>query len=183
MKIFTFLFAFFFISNLTYAFDATNLASIKNTYDDWSVIEFPMPKGLIYRISTTSLVSKKEHLTFDFLPNGACQAEPAVMVQELKGYEKALDGGMLPFEFKIPNQASTVDIVKTQMQKGDKFVFFAFTKLDAQKLLNSSLGGRVAMWIPPSGDGTVKRSENIYFSLNGVGAAYNQARRLCLANK
>jgi len=169
--------------NIAYGVDSTKLAVNKNTFGDWELIEFALPKGLIYRISTTSLISKKEFLTFDFLPNGKCQPDPAVMVQEFKGYVKGLDGGTLLYEYKIPNQESSVEFVKVVMQNGDKFAFFVFQKLIAQKLLDSPIDGRLAIWIPASGDGTVKRSENIYFSLKGLSAAYSQARKLCLANQ
>lgn len=173
----------FFIINLAYGVDATKLAANKNTFGSWELIEFALPNGLIHRITTTSLISKKEFLTFDFLPNGNCQPDPAVMVQEFKGYINGLDGGMLPYEYKIPGQETSVELAKITMQKDDKFAFFVFKKLTAQRLLDSPSGGKLAMWIPASGDGKVKRSENIYFSLNGVSDAYKRAKKLCMDNR
>ena len=152
-------------------------------YGDWQVIEFAFPQGLMYRLTTTSLSSKKEFLTFDFLPKGNCQPDPAVMVQEFKSYQPGLDGGMLPYEYKLGGRDTSVELVKILMQKGDKFAFFVFKKLTLQSMLDAPADARLAMWIPASGDGTVKRSSNIYFSLNGALEAYNQGRKLCLANK
>jgi hypothetical protein len=172
-----------FFSQLVCAVDATKFAAVKSTHGDWEVIEFPLPQGLIYRISSTSLTSKKEFLTFDFLANKNCQPNPAVMVQAFKKYEKGIDGGVLPYEYKIPGRESSIELVNITMQKGDKFAFFVFKQLTAETLLNSFSGGRLAMWIPASGDGSVKRSDNVYFSMNGVKAAYEIAKNLCLQNK
>ena len=171
------------IANFAYGVDATRLAANQYKFGDWEVIEFALSKGLIYRISTTSLVSKKEFLTFDFLPNGNCQPDPAIMVKEFKGYVSGLDGGMLPYEYKLPNQESSIESINVTMQQGDKFAFFAFKKLLAQRLLDAPVDGRLVMWIPASGDGSVQRSANIYFSLNGLRGAFNQARRLCQDNR
>jgi hypothetical protein len=152
-------------------------------YGDWQVIEFAFPQGLMYRLTTTSLSSKKEFLTFDFLPTGNCQPDPAVMVKEFKSYQPGFDGGMLPYEYKVAGRGSSVEIVKILMQKGDKFAFFIFKNLTMQSLLNAPADSRLIIWMPASGDGTVKRSDNIYFSMNGAIEAYNQGRKLCLANR
>jgi len=170
------------ISNFAHAVDATSNASKKNKFGDWELIEFALPKGLLYRISTTSFLSKKEYLTFDFLPNVACRPDPAVMIKEFKHYDKNLDNGMLLYEYKIPGKDSSVEIVNISMQKDDKFAFFVFQKLTAEILLDVSADGRLALWIPASADGVVKRSANLYFSLNGIRDAFNQAKKLCLHN-
>jgi hypothetical protein len=65
------------------------------------------------------------------------------------------------------------------MSEDDTFAFFIFKKLTAKTLLQSKDKGKLAIWIPPSGDGVIKKSGNIYFSLEGFSLAYKEAKRLC----
>ena len=74
-------------------------------------------------------------------------------------------------------------MVKTEMSEGDTFAFFPFEKLTVKTLLQSKDKGKLAIWIPASGDGIVKKSGNIYFSLEGFSLAYREAKRLCEDSK
>ena len=85
-------------------------------------------------------------------------------------------------EYKLPNQKGiTSELVKTTMTEGDEFEFLEFTKLTVKKLL--LIKGNLTIWIPASGDGDVKRSGNMYFSLDGFSTAYKEAKRSCDVNK
>ena len=166
-----------------YAVDVTQRATQDRKFDKWKVIEFAMPTQLLYRISTISINDRSQTLTFDMDPVKGCQAAPAVLVIENMAPSKVSKEGMLIFEYKYPNQDSNVEIVKTVEQKNDKFEFAVFKKLTIPWLLSSNDAGKLAIWIPPSGDGVVKRSENTYFPLQGLTPAYNYAKKLCNDNR
>ena len=81
-------------------------------------------------------------------------------------------------EYKLPTQTeATPELVKTVISEGDEFEFLEFSKLTAKTLLLDN--GNLAIWVPASGDGDVKRSENMYFPLDGFSIAYKEAKRLC----
>jgi hypothetical protein len=166
-------------TNSSYAFDATNSVTEISQSAHWRVIEFAATAQLIYRLSSTSINDARQVIVFDFVPAKDCVPTPAVMVSSLKSYNNNFDEGMLPLAYKLPNQEQSMEMVKTVMSKGDTFAFFSFEQLKAPKLLNAKDRGKLAIWIPASGDGTVKRSGNIYFSLEGFSPAYLGAKRLC----
>jgi hypothetical protein len=166
-----------------HAVDVTSRATQDRKFDKWQVVEFAMPTQLLYRVSTISINDRSQTLTFDMDPSKGCQPAPAVLVIENKTPSKASKEGMLIFEYKYPNQDSNVEIVNTLEQKNDRFEFAVFKKLTIPWLLGSNDAGKLAIWIPPSGDGVVKRSENIYFPLQGMTPAYNYAKKLCNDNK
>ncbi len=174
------------ITQSSYAIDETEKLSQKKQIGEWIVLEFLMPNQIIYRLATTSINEKEINIVFDYIPTKDCIPSPAIMVLQSKSYannSKEGEEGVGVMEYKIPNQRqSTQEIVKTVVSEGHKFL--AFSQLTAKSLLvnNRSL----AIWVPASGDGEVKRSGNIYFSLDGFTMAYKEAKRLCddqLVNK
>jgi hypothetical protein len=84
---------------------------------------------------------------------------------------------------KNGGHAHSIELVKTSMAKNDHFAFFAFKILTAERLLHVKEAGRLAIWIPGSGDGSVKRSSTTYFSLDGFAHAYQRAISQCAANQ
>ncbi|MDK6959770.1 hypothetical protein QP403_21345, partial [Klebsiella michiganensis] len=69
-----------------------------------------------------------------------------------------------------------------KMLQGEEFAFFKFKKLSLNKLVNSGSRGNLAIWVPASGNGEVRGSSNMYFSLNGLSQAYSAAKSLCSDN-
>lgn len=169
----------FCMTNASYAVDATRSVTEINQSGHWRVIEFAAATQLIYRLSSTSINDARQVIVFDFVPAKDCVPTPAVMVSSLQSYNKTFDEGMLPLAYKLPGHEQSMEFVKTVMSKDDTFAFFPFEQLKAPNLLNARDRGKLAIWIPASGDGTVKRSGNIYFSLEGFSPAYLDAKRLC----
>ena len=182
IRLLVFLVVLFFGFN-SYAFDATNNVTEISQNGHWRVIEFAAKTQLIYRLSSTSINDTRQSINFDFVPTKDCVPTAALMVSSLKTYNKVFDEGMLILAYKLPDQEQSIEMIKTVMSKGDTFAFFPFGKLIVPKLLNAKDRGKLAIWIPASGDGTVKRSDNIYFSLDGFTAAYEETKRLCNDNK
>jgi hypothetical protein len=149
----------------------------------WQIIEFAAEKQLIYRISSDATNSEETHIVFDFVPSKKCEPTPAVMITRYDSYSPDLDEGFVPLAYKLPGRKESMEITKTTMQQGDTFAFFQFKGLTAKPLLQSQDRGNLAIWIPASGDGTVKRSGNIFFSLNGFTVVYEKAQKLCNDNR
>jgi hypothetical protein len=171
------------IAQPAYAVDATDSVTEISQSGHWQVTEFAGAKQLIYRLSTSSINTKREHIVFDFVPSKNCLPTPAVMIVNLDSYNEVFNAGLLPVAYKLPSQKQATELVKTDMSEGDTFAFFSFKKFTVKTLLQSGDRGKVAVWIPASGDGTVKKSGNMYFSLDGFSLAYKEAKRLCGDNK
>jgi hypothetical protein len=151
---------------------------------DWKILEFAGQRQLIYRIGSTSVNYENNYLlTFDFVPSNNCEPTPAIMILQQSSYNPNFDDGVLFFKYKLPGLEESVDMTKTTMKQGDTFVFFQFEKLAAKTLLKPKNNGKLSIWVPASGDGSVKRSGNIYFSLNGFTNAYWKAQKLCNDNR
>ena len=101
----------------------------------------------------------------------------------MNSYNPALDEGLIPMSYRAPGQPEATEVVKTAMTPGDDVAFFQFDRLTADLLLKSRDKGSLAVWIPGSGDGSVKRSNNTYFALEGFTAAYSGARKRCNDNR
>jgi hypothetical protein len=91
--------------------------------------------------------------------------------------------GQLILQYRIPDLLENQEIVSTDMSEGDTYGFFQFKNLLADNFYISKEKSRLAIWVPESGDGRVKRSGNTYFSLEGFRVTYSKAKSLCLANK
>ena len=149
-----------FVINSVYAVDATKHATKSLTIGKWQITEFAAPTQMIYRLSSDSINFGEKHIVFDFLPSRRCTPSPAVMIIKRDAYNPDLDDGRVMLAYKIPNQVEASELTKTVMQRGDTFVFFQFVGLTTTKLLQSKDAGNLAVWVPGSFDGTVKRSDN-----------------------
>jgi hypothetical protein len=171
------------IAYSAHALDASDKATEISRRGNWQIIEFAGAKQLIYRLSSTSIDGTEKHVVFDFVPSLDCSPTPAVMIVRFNSYNPVFNEGMLPLAFKLPSQSQEMELTKTTMSEGDTFAFFAFEKLSVATILKSQDKGKLAVWIPPSGDGRVKRTDNIYFSLEGFASASKEAKRLCRESK
>lgn len=170
-------------SNTATATDATGIMRIVGKSGGWKVIEFTAPTQLLFRVAATSVNFPGDNMVFDFSPNRKCEPSPALMVYKLDSYNPALDNGYIPLNYKLPGQDESAELVHTQMQRGDGFAFFPFKSLTANLLLHSASKGTLAIWVPGSGDGSVQRSNNIYFPLDGFSIAYKKAIEFCNSNR
>ena len=173
----------FFLANTTYAVDATSSATEVLKSGRWLLIEFAAKQQLIYRVSSQATNAESSYLAIDFAPSRKCAPAAAVMSSVMNSYSPALDDGLIPMSYKSPGQPEATEVVKTAMSPGDDVAFFQFKGLTAELILKSRDKGSVAVWIPGSGDGTVKRFNNTFFSLEGFTAAYNGARKRCNDNR
>ena len=121
------------------------------------------------------------HLTIDLL--NQCKYESVIMIKKFKEYSPIMTKGKLILQYKISNHLENQEIVETDMSKGDTYGFFKFKNLLAENLYAAKESSRLAIWVPASGDGQVKRSENFYFSLNGFKNVYSKAQSLCSDNR
>ncbi len=181
MRIRIFILALFGFLTTVYAVDATKLVAIDEKIDDWQMVEFALPKGLLYKIESYSISDKNSNLAFDFIAP-SCKPDSLILVRKFDSYIKSLDSGKLLMVYRIPGQEENAEIVTTEMAKGDKYAFFKFTKLDVNALLAANHPGRLAISVPQSRDGKVARGVNIYFSLKGFVAAFNSAKSACENN-
>lgn len=170
-------------TSTTYAVDATSSATEVLKSGRWLLIEFAAKQQLIYRVSSRATNSENSYLAIDFAPSRKCVPAPAVMSSVMSSYSSALDDGLIPMSYRPPGQSETTEVAKTAMTPGDDVAFFQFKGLTAELLLKSRDKGSLAVWIPGSGDGSVKRSNNTYFSLDGFTTAYNGARKRCNDNR
>ena len=161
------------------AVDASSSATEVLQSGRWLVIEFAGAQQLIYRISSQSTNSKGSYIAFDFVPRRNCLPTSAVLSQEMRAFSSALEDGIGIMSYKPPGQSETTEMVKTAMTEGDNTAFFQFKTLTAPLLTKSRDKGSLAIWIPGSGDGEVKRSANTYFSLEGFTRALNTAQNRC----
>lgn len=168
---------------LANAVDAENHATKEEIIGDWRLTEFALPYQMYYRISSISINQKGWDMVFDIAPSDDCLPKSAVMVVNFGSYIEILDNGLISLSYKLSEQKEIMEISKTIMAKGDNFAFFVLEKLTVKYLLQAKPFERLATWIPASGDGIVKRSSNVYYSLNGFPLAYKKARELCAANK
>lgn len=183
MKKIILLFSILLWPTLAQAVDATSNVTEIFTSGRWQVIEFAATKQLIYRISSLSSNTPDTNITFDFVPTRKCEPTAAVMISRQTTYSPGLDNGIVPFSYKSPGQKESTELTKTAMQRGGDFAFFSFQKLTVKTLLQSRDKGSLAVWIPSSGDGIVKRSSNIYFPLEGFTSAHERARKMCNDNR
>lgn len=172
----------FCITNSIHALDATDRMTAISQSGRWQAVKSAASKQTIYRLESTSTNNPDITIFFKFIPSNDCVPKPAVMIMQFSSHHENLGGGLIIFEYKLPSREKTAELVKTTMSDGAKSAFFSFEKLAAQPLLGADDKGRIAIWVPASGDGTVKRSEDIYFSLQGFSAAYKETKRLCGKN-
>jgi hypothetical protein len=163
-----------------FAVDASNVASIIYESGSWQVVEIPGRSKILYRVATNSINVKDTHLSIDLVSN--CQPNPAIMIKKFQKYSRELNGGMLILQYKVPNLFEDQEVVSTEMSEGDTYAFFKFKNLSVEKIFNSKESSRLAIWVPESGDGRVKRSSNFYFSLEGFKNAFAKATEMCKAN-
>jgi hypothetical protein len=164
-----------------HAVDFTNKMTEIKKSGHWQVVEFAGANQLMYRLATTSINNNNINLVFDFLPSKDCLPSPAVMIIEFDSYKKVFDEGLTLMEYKLPREkGQTIELIKTVMSEGDKFAFFPFEKLTAKRVSQANDKGKLAIWVPKGYE--VKRSENMYFSLDGFTLAYKEAKKLCSDN-
>ncbi|ALR75844.1 hypothetical protein [[Enterobacter] lignolyticus] len=175
---------YFFMSFQSWADDFSSKAVKTYQAGDWIIVEFAADKQLVYKLATEAINKnlKETYLSFYFTPSQSCKPTTAEMVMLMGGYSDVLDGGKVPMAFKIPGGKEEMELVDSSMQQNDSFAFFKFHQLTVKKLMSSPANGNVAIWIPPSGDGRVKGSSNMYFSLNGFNQALTMANKLCTDN-
>ena len=177
------LFIFFvscFISSSSNAVDASSAAKVIYQNGSWKIVEITGNSKILYRIATDSINLKDTHLTIDFLKQ--CKAEPVVMIKKFSIYNPLLNKGKLILQYRIPDLLENQEIVETEMSQGDTWAFFNFKNLMIEKLYIAKESSRLAIWVPESGDGEVKRSANFYFSLEGFKTVYVKAKGMCEAN-
>lgn len=173
-----------FIHPALHATDYTDRAMKAVKVGDWNIVEFAADKQIIYKVATEALNQnlKETYLSFYLTTAGKCKPSPAEMSMFLGGYNDNLANGHVPFSYKIPGQKEETEVVETKMLQGEEFAFFKFQKLSLSKLMNSGSRGNLAIWVPASGDGEVRGSSNMYFSLNGLSQAYSAAKGICSDN-
>lgn len=171
------------IINPAYAVDAIDKITKNIQIGQWQVVEFAGSEQIIYRMSSDSINTPGTNIVFDFIPSKDCLSPTATMIVNFKYYNDNLNAGMSIFAYKLPKQKQAIEMVRTVMSAGDTFAFFPFEKLTVKLLLQSKDKGMLNIWIPPSGDGVIKKSGNIYFSLEGFSLAYKKANRLCEDSK
>ena len=177
-KIFIFVFSLWII-NPAYAINVTKNIQI----GQWQVVEIAGSEEIMYTVLSKSINEPDTSISFNFVPSKDCFSIAATMMMNFKFYQDDLDSGMVFLAYKLPNQNETIELVKTKMLEGNPYVSFFFEKLTVKTLLQSKDKGKLAIWVHPSGDGTVKRSKNMYFSLEGFSLAYKEAERLCNDNR
>jgi len=177
------MFFIFFITQTVTAVDYTDKISEQIKFKDWQVVEFLGATFPIYRLATTSINHNNTNIVFDFSPSNECIPSAAKMIQNLEMYKKdEFSGdGLMMFAFKFPKQKTEiVELVKTFSEINNSFMFILFKKLTVESFKALNDKGRLAIWVPKGFK--IKRSNNIYFSINGFTAAYNRARELCMDN-
>jgi hypothetical protein len=173
------LFILIFTAHPTFAVDATDSATEIRKIGSWNIIEFAGAEQMIYRLTTDSIDGTPKHIVFDIAPSNDCTPTSAVLIMKFASYNPTFDEGAVPFAYKVSGQKEAMELTKSAMSEGDQFAFFSFEKLTVSLLRRSGDKGKLAVWIPPSGDGAVKRTSNIYFPLEGFSQASNKATRLC----
>jgi hypothetical protein len=163
----------------SFAVDATRSITEIKQNGPWQVVEFSLPRNMFYRISSESINSNRSFLTFDFKHLNDCIPDPAVIITKYSAYNEIFDNGFLQISYKLPRMKEGSEVVKTHMSPGDDFSFFQFSSLRAETLMKLNDKGKMAVWIPGSANGVVKRSDNIYFSLTGFSKSFIEASTLC----
>jgi hypothetical protein len=181
IKILALLFVLFTVSNAS-AVDVSSSVTETRKFEHWQVTEFAGARQLMYRASSQSIDRKPWYLAFDVTPLNGCVPLPAVLIVKYDSYVPVFNKGLLIYSYKSPNQKEATELTKSEMSPGDRFAFFTFKALTIGWLLRSEDRGKLAMWIPASGDGKVKQSDNVYFSLQGLSLASKEATRLCIEN-
>lgn len=171
------------ISNTAFAVDASGSATEIMKSGRWFLIEFAAEQQLFYRIGSQATNLESSYIAFDFVPSEKCMPAPAVMHVIMNSYAPDLADGVVLMSYKLPGQPESTDATKTAMAPGDNVAFFQFHELTIELLQRSHDKGSVSIWVPESGDGTVKRSGNIFFSLSGFTNALNTATRRCNDNR
>lgn len=166
-------------TSTVYAVNATNFITNKKEYGHWKVLEFTKGNNILYRLASVSTNDPSMSIVFNLEPDDRCIPTPAVMVLSANEYVKNFDDGMVILSYKLSGHQKNTELVKTVMSKANDFAFFVFERLKVQWLLPSGGIGKLTVWVPPSGDGAVKRGANIYFSLSGILQAYRAVKRLC----
>ncbi len=169
--------------NTAHATSWADILTNKIEIGKWQIVEFAGSEQMIYRISSNSINTPETNIAFDFFPSIDCVSPTATLIIKLKYYSDDINGGLLIYEYKLPNQKKNIEIVKAVMSEDDTFAFFPFKELTVKNLLESKDKGKLAIWIPASGNGAVKKSNNMYFSLEGFSLAYSKAKTLCEEGK
>lgn len=164
------------------AVDASDRSTSIIKSGHWQIIEFAAREQVFYRLSSDATNFDEKHLVFDFVPSKKCQPGPALMIFRQESYKPDLNGGMMPFTWKIPGQKQAVDLATTEMEEGADFAFLQLHNLTTKSISHAKDKGNLAIWVTPSGDGTVPRSDSIFFSLEGFTKAYEKAQQLCNDN-
>lgn len=172
------------IPPVLHATDYTDRAMKAFKIGDWNIVEFAADKQIIYKVATEALNQnlKETYLSFYLTTSEKCKPSLAEMSMLMGGYSENLANGHVPLSYKIPGQKEDTEAVETKMLQGEEFAFFKFQKLSLNKLVNSGSRGNLAIWVPASGNGEVRGSSNMYFSLNGLSQAYSAAKSLCSDN-
>lgn len=166
----------------SFAVDATRNITQVTRIGHWEVVQFAGAREMVYRIASRSINMQSATLTFTFAPSGQCVPGAAVMNIDMGSYVADLDGGALPMMYKAPGTKTSEELVKTVMEPNG-YAFFPFKKLTVNTLLKAKSGANLAIWVPGSADGVVRRSPNNYFALDGLAPAYKKATSMCDDNR
>jgi hypothetical protein len=169
------------VASVSHAVDASNYVTNVQKIGDWELIEFALPKQIIYRLSSTAINDGNLSLNFDFKPEKNCNAGPALLIVSNAKYSKSLENGYVPISFKFTgNKNTTNDLARTSIEHGDSNLYMQLNKLTTDSLFNSSNKGKLALWI--SSGAEIKGSQNIYFSVDGLKVAYEKGKASCSSN-
>jgi hypothetical protein len=159
--------------------DASKLASKVEKFESWQASQFALPRALLYRMAAVSANYPDVTITVDL----SDECLPLGVVLNWKAGNALSNGSLVMFAYKIPGGKENQELVAGVSSPHDAFAFFPFQTLTAKQLYATNGRGNLTVWIPASGDGTVKRSSNIYVSLEGFTAAYDRVTKLCMDNR
>ena len=115
-----------FLSSIAFAEDYSDRAANAYKVRDWYVVQFVDQKSIIYKAATEGVNKnlKDSYLSFYFSTSDRCEPSEVELNMVMGGYSTDLDGGMVPFSFKIPGGEAGTDVADSFMNKNDSFAFF-----------------------------------------------------------
>ena len=120
LKFLNLIFAICIFAQSANAVDASKFASDIKTFDDWRVVEFALPKGILYRMVTTSLTSKDIFLALAIGTVKNCEAGSAELIQMKQNYHKYFDEGFLPISYRMTGSKEQINnLARTHMSIND----------------------------------------------------------------
>jgi hypothetical protein len=168
-----------FVWTSAWAVDASSRLTDTMKIGRWQVMEIAADRQLIYRIGATSSNEPTMNITFDFVPMLNCAPKAATLIMQLDEYDATYDDGAFVLSYKVPGKKESTEFLQSSITQGDTWAFFNFNQLSPALLQSSNGKGSLAIWIPASGDGVIKRGSNIYFTLAGFPESFRLAQKKC----